>query len=143
MPFADYARVLLDLAEAVHRWLGALAPLDRARRRRVARYAGAIADTLARAADALVALEANPADPSAARRAAREFGRITGYIETMVAVLDQHLDGRKLAGVKKRLERLEANAPRAEALGTESSRRVDRLAAAEGFFRALADGLGA
>ena len=143
MPFADYARILLDLAEAVHRWMAALAPLDRVRRRRVARYAGAIADTLARAADALAALEADPSDAAAARRAAREFGRIAGYVDTMVGVLDHHLDGRKLAGVKKRLERLEANAPRAETVRSAASHRVDRLAAAEGFFRALADGLGA
>ncbi len=143
LPLADYARILADLAATVHRWMAAIAPLDRARRRRVARYAGDIADTLARAADALGEIEADPGNRSAARRAAREFGRIAGYIETMVGVLDQHLDGRKLAGVKRRLERLEAHAPRIDPIQTASARRIDRLAAAEGYFRALADGLGA
>ncbi|MFN3868978.1 MAG: hypothetical protein ACK4MF_07935 [Hyphomicrobiaceae bacterium] len=143
LPFADYARILVDLAATVHRWMAALAPLDRARRRRVARYASEIAETLSRAADALADLEANPDNRAAARRAAREFGRISGYIETIVGVLEQHLDGRKLAGVKRRLERLEAHAPRIETLEPAGVRRVDRLAAAEGYFRALADGLGA
>ncbi|MGD9804470.1 MAG: hypothetical protein AB7E80_13960 [Hyphomicrobiaceae bacterium] len=143
MPVADYARVILDIAETVHRWLGTLKPLDRARRRRVSRYAAAIADTLARAADALSDLESSPGDRSAARRVAREFGRIAGYVETMVAVLDDHLDGRKLAGVKRRLERLETSVPGADELAGAQRQRIDRLAAAEGYFRALADGLGA
>lgn len=143
MPFADYARIVFELAETVHRWISALAPLDRARRRRIARYAGAIAETLARAAEALAALEADPHNRTAAQRAAREFGRITGYVETMVGVLDRHLDGRKLAGVKRRLERLEACAPRVDAVQSASRHHIDRLSAAEGYFRALADGLGA
>lgn len=143
MPFADYARLLLEIAETVHRWVAALAPLDRARRRRVARYAADIAETLSRAADALNDLEARPDDRQAALRAAREFGRITGYVETMVGVLEHHLDGRKLAGVKRRLERLEASAPEADAVQSATGHRIDRLAAAEGYFRALADGLGA
>lgn len=141
LPFTDYARILLELATTVHRWITALAPLDRARRRRVARYAANIADTLARAADAIAELEADPANAAAARRVAREFGRITGYIETIVGVLDQHLDGRKLAGVKRRLMRLEAHAPRLEPVKHAGARRADRLAAAEGYFRALADSL--
>jgi hypothetical protein len=141
MPFSDYARVLLDLAVTVHRWITALAPLDRARRRRVVRYANEIADTLARAADALHNLEANPDDRLAARRAAREFGRIAGYVETLVGVLEHHLDGRKLAGVKRRLERLEAQVPHVDRVSTASGHRIDRLTAAEGYFRAIADGL--
>lgn len=141
MPFSDYARALLDLAEVIHRWFAALAPLDRARRRRVARYAGEIADTLARAADALHALQSNPNDKQAAKRASREFGRIAGYVETMVSVLEHHLDGRKLAGVKRRLERLEASQPRVDHVASPTDRRIDRLTAAEGYFRALSDGL--
>ncbi|MCB1521010.1 MAG: hypothetical protein KDJ37_10605 [Hyphomicrobiaceae bacterium] len=143
MPIAEYARIVLDIAQTMHRWLAALAPLDRARRRRVSRYAAQIADTLARAADAMTDLEANPGDAHAAQRVAREFGRISGYVETMVGVLDEHLDGRKLAGVKRRLERLEGSAPRVSSTQTAPRQRVDRLAAAEGYFRALADGLGA
>jgi hypothetical protein len=141
MPLTDYARALFELAQVIHRWFAALGLLDRARRRRVARYAGEIADTLARAADALNALDANPADAQAARRAAREFGRIAGYIETMVGVLAHHLDGRKLAGVKRRLERLQASQPRIDPARPGAGGRIDRLTAAEGYFRALADGL--
>lgn len=143
LAFAEYAKILVELAATVHRWLEIIAPLDRARRRRVARYSTSIADTLARAAEAVAQLEADPHDRTAASRVAREFGRITGYVETMVDVLEQHLDGRKLAGVKRRLERLEAHAPRIDPIQTASARRIDRLAAAEGYFRALADGLGA
>ena len=139
--FGAYIRMLADLAQTLHGWIAALGPLDRARRRRVARYAAQIADTLARAADALNALEDNPADRQAARRAAREFGRITGYLETMMSVLEHHLDGRKLAGVKRRLERLDASAPSSEWVQSASVRRIDRLTAAEGYFRALSDGL--
>ena len=51
--FADYARRLLCIAETVHRWLGALSGLDERRRSRVAGYAERIADTLARAGEAL------------------------------------------------------------------------------------------
>jgi len=142
MAFADYARIVLGLAETLHRWLAVLSPLDRARRRRVARYAGEIADTLARAADALNDLELDPDDKRAAQRLAREFGRIGGYIETMVGVLDDHLDGRKLAGVKRRLQRLEAVAPPIRSAQSAARLGADRLAAAEGYFRALADGLG-
>lgn len=141
MPFTAYVRVLVDLAQTLHSWIATLAPLDRARRRRIARYATRIAETLARAAEAMNTLEANPDDREAARRAAREFGRIAGYLETMVGVLEHHLDGRKLAGVKRRLERLDANAPRSDWVQSASARRIDRLTAAEGYFRALADGL--
>lgn len=141
MPFSAYLRVLVDLAQTFHGWIAALAPLDRARRRRVARYATRIAETLARATEAMNALEANPEDRLAARRAACEFGRIAGYLETMVGVLEHHLDGRKLAGVKRRLERLDASAPRSDCVQSASARRIARLTAAEGYFRALADSL--
>ncbi len=141
MPFTAYVRVLVDLAQTLHGWIATLAPLDRARRRRIARYATRIAETLARAAEAMNTLETNPDDREAARRAAREFGRIAGHLETMVGVLEHHLDGRKLAGVKRRLERLDANAPRSDWVQSASARRIDRLTAAEGYFRALADGL--
>lgn len=141
MPFTTYARVILDLAETLHGWIAALAPLDRARRRRVARYSAKVAETLARAAEALQALEADPSDRHAAHHASREFGRIAGYVETIVGVLEHHLDGRKLAGVKRRLERLDACAPRGDCVQSASDRRIDRLTTAEGYFRALADGL--
>ena len=94
MPLTDYALQFLRLAETVHGWLGALTALDRKRRLRVAAYADEIAATLARAGDALQRLEAGPQDKPAATAATRELGRISGYIETLVSVLDHHLDGR-------------------------------------------------
>lgn len=38
--------------------------------------------------------------------ATRELGRISGYVETIMAALEDQLDGRKQAGVKRRLEHL-------------------------------------
>ncbi len=143
MIFSEYASRLLGLAETVHRWLEELSSLDRQRRLRVANYAEKIAGTLQRAADAMAELEAKPGDKKAVRQAVAELGRIAGYIETMMGVLEQHLDGRKLAGVKKRLELLdqgEALDPPA-ATPARARTRMERLAAAEGYFKALADSL--
>lgn len=141
MRLADLSRSVLGLAETAYRWLATLAALEESHRAKVARYAEEIAGTLARAADALVRIEAAPADPVARRALAREFGRIRGYIETMVAALEHHLDGRKLAGVKRRLEYLEAAAADGPAAPRVLRLQIDRLLAAEGYFRALADGL--
>ena len=145
MPFSAYALKLLALAETIHRWLSMLTGLDRTNRDRIAGYADAIAATLARAANAITRLESQPGNALARAEALRELGRITGYVETIVTVLAQHLDGRKTAGVKRRLEQLDAERlvlcvtqdpklPQGEA-------RAERLLAAEGYFRALADGL--
>ena len=141
MRLCDYTRKLLALASTLNRWGSALVALDRRRRDRVAGYADEIAATLARAAEGLKRLEANPADPAAKRVVAAEFGRISGYLELVIGVLQHHLDGRKLAGVKRRLERL---APERVAGGVGphlGAPRVDRLYVAEGYFRALADSL--
>lgn len=145
MPFSIYTVKLLALAQTLHRWLAVLSGLDRANRGRVARYADTIAATLARAADAIGRLEAGePGAAAAARREAqRELGRITGYVETIVAVLEQHLDGRKIAGVKRRLDLLDVErlADGVAASRPGAGADTGRLAAAEGYFRALADGL--
>jgi hypothetical protein len=138
---AEYAKRLLCLAETVHRWLGALSLVDDRRRGRVAGYAERIADTLARAGDALGRLADMPKDARARRRAIRELGRISGYIETMVAALEHNLDGRKLAGVKRRLEQLRPGELHECVLSGRKPMHIDRLASAEGYFRALADGL--
>ena len=141
MGLTDYTRKLLDLSRTVHRWLGALVDLDAARRERVAGYAEDIAATLRRAADALARLDASPRNAAAAREVAREFGRISGYVETIVDALQHHLDGRKLSGVKRRLEQLAVPDPgRAAAIAADAA-MIGRLVAAEGYFRALADGL--
>ena len=137
------AERLLRLAEAVHGWLGALGALDHKRRLRVAAYADEIAATLARAGDALARLKTKPAsrDKATEIQAIRELGRISGYIETLVGVLDHHLDGRKLAGVKRRLEQLRPGELRKSVICGRKPIHIDRLASAEGYFRALADGL--
>lgn len=141
MQLLEYPKRLLSIAETVNRWAGALAALDRTRRAKVARYAQSIADTLGRAARFSVRLTVAPDDTAARRGMIREFGRITGYLETLVGVLQHHLDGRKLAGVKRRLEQL---GPGRTGNGHEAQAakiRVDRLLAAEGYFQALADSL--
>ena len=146
MPLSIYALKLLALAETIHRWLAMLMGLDRANRERIAEYAEAIAGTLARAGQAMMRLERAPGDAITRNEALRELGRMTGYVETIVAVLEQHLDGRKIAGVKRRLDQLDverlafalANEARQHAHGRVS---IDQLATAEGYFRALADGL--
>lgn len=145
MRLADYTRRLLSLAETLHRWLDAFAGLDDRRRRRIATYAERIAATLARAGEALLRLDLAPADARARAEAIRELGRISGYIETMVGALERHLDGRKLRGVKRRLEQLRPGELRKCLLSgckpRPLSSHLDRLASAEGYFRALADGL--
>lgn len=149
MRWAEVARKLLGLAEVVHRWIDALSDIEPERRQRIACYSEAIADTLGRAANALSEIQSGASGQSAstvraARRAAsRELGRIHGYVATMVDVLEHRLDGRRLAGVKRRLESLDRGAlsglarqqPDADQL------RIDDLYAAEGYFRALSDGL--
>lgn len=139
----EFPKRLLLIAETVNRWGGALAALDRKRRAKVARYAEAIADTLGRAAQFSARLAKAPRDKAAQRGLIRELGRITGYLETLVDVLQHHLDGRKLAGVKRRLEQLGPRRGNAVGDMAAAGKRVDRLLAAEGYFRALADSLNA
>ncbi len=141
MRFADYAQRLIDLSQIIYRWLGQVSELDRTRREKVALYAEEIAATLARAAVALEVLERSPADRPALLAATRELGRISGYIETIVSALEHHLDGRKRAGVKRRLDHLEPFELEAAIVEHGAFRHARRLTAAEGFFRALADAL--
>lgn len=141
MHVSEYAKKLLALAELLNRWAGTLAAMDRRRRDKVAKYADEIAETLARAAQSAIELEADPNNHRAARSVLREFGRITGYLETIVGVLQHHLDGRKLAGVKRRLVELGPHPVSGNLSPHRAGARVDRLLAAEGYFRALADSL--
>ena len=62
-------------------------------------------------------------------------------MEDIITALDRHLDGRKLAGVKRRLEQLAAREPMRAAVRSADAQRIERLLEAEGYFRALADGL--
>lgn len=146
MAFSDYTKRVLGLAETVYRWLLYLGDLDPARRERIATYADAIGDSLARARSVLIRLNGEPDDRNLRLEAVSELARINGYVETIVEVLEHQLDGRKLAGVKRRLQgigkrivpagRLEPGGAKFNGYG-----RLERLAAAEGYFRALADGL--
>jgi hypothetical protein len=133
-----YIAKLVHLSQTLHRWRGLIRELDAGQRDKVAHYAEHVADTLARAAAALARLEK---DPASARDAIRELGRIAGYIEDIVKTLEQHLDGRKLAGVKRRLDQLASQEPLLSAAAGAYARRIERLTEAEGYFRALADGL--
>jgi hypothetical protein len=141
MRLLDFTIKLLGLSEAIHKWRGFLAELDSNRRAKVARYADEIAGTLARAAAAFAALERDPSTTRAARAAIRELGRIAGYVEDIVRALDNHIDGRKLAGIKRRLENLAEKEPIRAAVRRADAQRIERLLEAEGYFRALADGL--
>jgi hypothetical protein len=141
MRLIDYTIKLLGLSEVIHRWRDALAMLDAGRREDVARYADRIADTLGRAAGAFSALERDPSALRPARAAVRELGRIAGYVEDIVTALEHDLDGRKLAGVKRRLERLAGKEPLPADVRSPDAQRIERLLEAEGYFRALADGL--
>jgi hypothetical protein len=136
-----YIAKLVHLSQTLLRWRGLIGGLDAGQRDKVAEYAVQIADTLARAAAALARLETDPASVNAARDAIRELGRIAGYIEDIVKALEQHLDGRKLAGVKRRLDQLASKEPLLSAAAGAYARRIERLTEAEGYFRALADGL--
>ena len=145
MPFFTYALKLLGLAQTLHTWLAMLTGLDRANRERIAGYCEAIAATLARASQALAKLANVPSDDAARRNALRELGRISGYVEWIVAILESHLDGRKIAGIKRRLEALDIERL-TQGLASQPpkplrSAEIERLSAAEGYFSALADGL--
>ena len=140
MRLLDYTIKLLGLSETIHRWHGVLGALDAGRREKVPRSAERIAATLARAAVAFARLKEEPANVRAQRAAVRELGRIAGYVEDIVTALEHHLDGRKLAGVKRRLDQLAGEELRAAVRGADAQ-RIERLLEAEGYFRALADGL--
>lgn len=141
MPLALFLARLVGLSATLHKWRLDLAALDISRRREIARYAEVIAETLGRAAKALVHLETNPTDTNVRRDAIRELGRVAGYIEDIVACLRNDLDGRKLAGVKRRLDGLAETQPIRVAVIRHDPGRIDDLTEAEGYFRALADAL--
>jgi hypothetical protein len=141
MRLFDYTGKLLGISETIHRWHAAIGALERERRERVARYAERIAATLARAAAAFALLQKDPTDTRAERLAARELGRISGYVEDIIGALEHHLDGRKLTGVKRRLDGLAAARPMRDAVRGADTQLIERLLEAEGYFRALADGL--
>jgi hypothetical protein len=137
----DYSLKLLGITESLRRWQGVISEADERRRERVAKYAEQIAGTLGRVIEAYEKLEKTPGDAVAVRSAVREFGRISGYLENIVNALEGHVDGRRLAGIKRRLESLAAEALVLDSIKQADAARIERLASAEGYFRALADGL--
>jgi hypothetical protein len=145
MPIHAFLVRLLGIARTIQAWHGALLALDAGRREKLASYAEEIAATFARAAQALMVLEAHPAHLSARRDAVRELGRISGYLDDLVSVLDDALDGRKVSGLRRRLAQLGSPLPATIMLRTATHSRapprLESLLDAEGYFRALADGL--
>jgi hypothetical protein len=141
MALSDFILRLLGLTETLGKWHQSLLTLGVERREKVARFAEEIAATLARAASALAHIERDPSNITAAREAIRELSRVAGYIDGLVSALEQHLDGRKLKGVKTRLDRLDVPDPVRLAVESPKSFRIAALLEAEGYLRALADGL--
>ena len=145
MPLRDFLLRLVGITRTIQAWHAALLVLDQGRREKLAGYADEIAATFARAARAFTILEHAPWDAAARREAVRELGRISGYLDDLVQVLESALDGRKLGGLKRRLSRLES--PLSASVATAASpnargpTRLETLLDAEGYFRALADGL--
>ena len=141
MRLIDLTLKLLGLADVICKWQAMMTRLDKAKRLKVARYALSIAQSLARMAAALERLETDANDRTARRAAIREIGRLAGYVESIVTTLRGHVDGRCLAGVERRLKGL-ATYDAAGELPTEPpTLRVERVMAAEGYLRALADSL--
>lgn len=135
---------LLGLTQALQALKASFDGLELARREKIAAYAEAIAATFGRAAAAFAALEKDPADHAARRDATREIGRIAGYVEDIVQTLGAHLDGRKRAGLMRRLADLASAdfaAPPSSAAARPRRPPIERLLEAEGYVRALADGL--
>src|SRR2546430_616131 len=60
---------------------------------------------------------------------------------TGTSLTQSSVDGRKLTGVKRRLDQLAAQEPMRAAVRSADTQRIERLVEAEGYFRALADGL--
>lgn len=141
MRLVDYTLKLLGLSEAMRKWHGLLSMLDHAQREKIARFAEQIAATLGRAAEAFERIERNPNEKSAKLIAVRELGRLSGYVENIVEALEGRIDGRRLNGIKRRLEALTENELIADTVRRADAARVNRLLASEGYFRALADAL--
>lgn len=141
MRLVDATLKILGLSDVMWRWQEMLGALETDRRARVARYAEAIADSTARAAVAFERLVAHPSDAAARRIGIRELARLSGYVEDLVATLEGAIDGRRLAGIKRRLEALSADGAIEATVGGAARDHIERLARAEGSLRALADGL--
>lgn len=144
---------IFGLAEVLAGWRTTLRKLNGAQRAKVAAYCDTVADTLARASDALLVLSMDASQArsknKAARDTRRELARLAGNVSDIAILLEGHLDGRKIAGVKRRLKGIvERQTIDAMLLETRKpgqisgfKRRLEMLSEAEGEFRALGDGL--
>lgn len=145
MSVLEAALKLLGLSEVLLKWHVPIRELSAARRDRVAAYASEIAASIGRAASAAEQLGEAGLDKRARRKLAaeivRDVGRLKGYVEDVADTLKNHLDGRKLAGVKRRLQSLEIAPGELEKDGAETRALVDRFIEAEGYMRALIDRL--
>jgi len=139
MRVADFTVKLAALTRTIADWRSSILATDRERRERIARYAEAIAATLARMGRALERLERKPTDRAAHRALLREIGRLRGHVENIGETLRGRIDGRRLAGLTRRLQRVAGDVGETRTGGPGSNGRLERLAATEGWFRALAD----
>ena len=141
MRLVDYTLKVLGLSQAMRKWHSLMSALDQSQRDKVARFAEQIAATLARAAEAFGRLEKHPGETLATRAAVRELGRLSGYVENIVVTLQGRVDGRRLHGIRRRLEALTEDSLIADSVRRADAARINRLIEAEGYFRALADSL--
>jgi hypothetical protein len=139
--FVDYTLKLLRLSQVMRKWHDLLAALDGTQRERIARFAEQIAGTLGRAAEAFERIERDPGERQAKRVAVRELGRLSGYVENIVTALEGRVDGRRVRGIRRRLEGLAEEGLISGTVQRADAARIDRLLASEGYFRALADSL--
>ena len=141
MRLVDYTLKVLGLSQAMRKWHSLMSALDQSQRDKVARFAEQIAATLARAAEAFGWLEKHPGETLATRAAVRELGRLSGYVENIVVTLQGRVDGRRLHGIRRRLQALTEDSLIADSVRRADAARINRLIEAEGYFRALADSL--
>ncbi|MEO1206854.1 MAG: hypothetical protein AAFV45_11035 [Pseudomonadota bacterium] len=132
---------LIALAKTIAGWATELDKLNEEKRAKVADYVDKVADTLSRASGALDELVDDPGNKKQKRIAEQEFGRIKGYVDTIADVLQGHLDGRKLAGVKRRINGIDTDVRIAPRGSNTLPGIVAKIHEAEGYFRAISDAL--
>lgn len=141
MGLIDYTVKLLGLSEVIHKWRDAMRRMDADDREKIAVYCETIAENVAQAARSFEVLRKDETDKAARREAVLAFGRMAGHVEDIATALADHLDGRKIAGVKRRLDILLDQHRMDDAIARADSGRIARLHEAEGYFRSVADRL--
>lgn len=141
MSFLKTTAKLLRLSETILKWHGSLTDLQLKQREKLAKYADEIAGCLARCVTACRQLADTGDNRAAALEVVRELGRMKGYVEDVTEALQDHLDGRKIAGVKRRLESLTVPPAKADGREFADPTNIERLLEAEGYIRSLADRL--